>query len=215
MELLRVNIGQPRELMIGSSLKKTGINKEEIAQPVQLTELGLVGDFIASKKHHGGPDQAVYIYTEPDYRWWVEELQGPLAYGTFGENLVISELESAPVAAGDRLVIGSGDSAVILEATSPRIPCNTLAAVMNDPHFPKRFRVAARPGIYCRVIRAGSLQAGLPVSYQPCGGERVTMLEQFVDFYEPETSRAGIQRLLNAPIAIRTRNHLEDRLQKI
>ena len=212
MQLLRVNIGQARELMIGSSLKQTGIHKEEIAQPVQVTGLGLAGDFIASKKHHGGPDQAIYIYTEPDYRWWAQELHSELAYGTFGENLVISELESAPVAAGDRLVLGSGDSAVILEATSPRIPCNTLAAVMKDSGFAKRFRQAARPGIYCRVIRAGMLQAGLPVSYQPCSGERVTMLEQFVDFYEPETSPAGIQRMLNAPIAIRTRKHLQDRL---
>lgn len=214
MELIRVNIGQPSELMVGSSLKQTGIRKAAVDQPAQVGELGLAGDFIASKKHHGGPDQAIYIYTEPDYRWWQEQLQSELPYGTFGENLVISGLESAPVAAGDRLVIGSGDSAVILEATSPRIPCNTLSAVMQDNGFAKRFRQGERPGIYCRVIQAGSVHAGQPVSYQPCAGERVTMLEQFRDFYEPETSREGIQRMLNAPIAIRTRNHLEERLNK-
>ena len=66
-----------------------------------------------------------------------------LAPGTFGENLTISELESAPLAIGDRLHI----SGVILEVTAPRIPCWKLAQRMGDPGFVKRFRAAERPGL--------------------------------------------------------------------
>ena len=46
---------------------------------------------IASKKHHGGPDQAVYVYGEHDYAWWSEQLGRPLEPGTFGENLTVRE----------------------------------------------------------------------------------------------------------------------------
>ena len=208
MQLLSVNLGQPRELQIGRTVQRTGIFKETIPHPVQVNSLGLTGDFIASKKHHGGPDQAIYIYTQPDYDWWAEQLGRPLAPGSFGDNLTISELLSAPVAAGDRLTIGS----VIFEATSPRIPCSTLATRMGDPAFVKRFRQAEHPGIYCRVIQTGTIEAGQAVTYTPYPGERVTMLEQFRDYYEPLASEAGVRRMLAAPIAIRTRSHQEERL---
>lgn len=215
MQLISVNLGQPRELRIGSSSKKTGIFKEPRPQAVQVNHLGLTGDFIASKKHHGGPDQAIYIYTMPDYDWWAETLGRRLSPGSFGDNLTISDLLSAPVAAGDRLTFGSGVDAVILEATSPRIPCATLASRMGDPAFVKRFRQAERPGIYCRVIQTGTIEAGQEVTCTPYPGERVTMLEQFRDFYEPADTEAAVRRMLDAPIAIRTRNYQEEQLEKL
>lgn len=215
MQLISVNIGQARALQIGRSPTRTGIFKEAAGQPVQLTPLGLAGDFIASKKHHGGPDQAVYIYTADDYDWWAAALGRPLPPGAFGDNLTIRGLESAPVAAGDRFTFSGGEDAVILEATSPRIPCSTLAARMEDNAFVRQFRRAERPGIYCRVIRAGLLEAGMPVTYTPYAGERVTMLEQFRDYYEPPKNEAALRRSLAAPIAVRTRAHVEEQLAKL
>jgi MOSC domain-containing protein YiiM len=211
MQLLSVNIGQPRALKLRDTAQPTGIYKEPSPQPVQVTSLGLAGDYIGSKKHHGGPDQAVYIYTEPDYDWWAQVLGSPLAPGAFGDNLTISGLESAPAAAGDRLTIGE----VVFEVTSPRIPCATLAARMDDRAFVKRFRQAERPGIYCRVIATGRIEAGQAVDYTPYAGERISMLEQFRDYYEPAASEAAIRRMLAAPIAIRTRAHLEERLASL
>jgi MOSC domain-containing protein YiiM len=57
---------------------------------------------IVDKKHHGGVDQAVYIYTRPDLDWWSAELGQKLAPGTFGENLLLSDLLSAELCLGDR-----------------------------------------------------------------------------------------------------------------
>ena len=71
--------------------------------------------------------------------------------GTFGENLTISELESAKFNIGDMLHIGD----VTLQVTAPRIPCSTFAARMGDPHWAKKFRQAERPGLYCRVFEGG------------------------------------------------------------
>jgi MOSC domain-containing protein YiiM len=62
---------------------------------------------------------------------------------TFGENLTVSELESAALNIGDLLHIG----AVTLQVTSPCIPCGTLAGRMEIPTFVKQFRFAKRPGL--------------------------------------------------------------------
>ncbi len=156
MELLSVNIGQERTQQIGKRLETTGIYKLPSRESVQITSLGIKGDFIASEKHHGGPDQAVYVYGGADYAWWSKELGREIEPGTFGDNLTISELESTQFNIGDYLHIGS----VTLQVTSPRIPCSTFAARMEDPHWVKKFRQAERPGLYCRVIREGFVSAG-------------------------------------------------------
>jgi MOSC domain-containing protein YiiM len=171
----------------------------------------LVGDTVIDVENHGGEDQAVYIYTADDYDWWTAELGREIGPGTFGENLTIRGLESAACSIGDRLQIGP----VLLEVTSPRIPCSTLAARMDDGAFVKRFRKAARPGLYCRVIEPGMVQAGMPVSYTKNSGPTVTIVEMFEDYYQPELTETAIRRFLDAPIAIRSRIEKEDQRNKL
>ena len=142
MHILSINIGSARTIGNANVSGQTGIYKLPVAGPVQVTADGLADDAIVDTRNHGGPDQAVYVYGGADYAWWAAELGRELAPGTFGENLTISDLESAPLAIGDRLHIGG----VILEVTAPRIPCWKLAQRMGDPGFVKRFRAAERPG---------------------------------------------------------------------
>jgi MOSC domain-containing protein YiiM len=213
MQLLSINLGSekpiPGPLVPGKTSGTTGIFKTPVDSPVRITEQGLQGDTIVDAKNHGGVDQAVYLYTRPDYDWWAEKLGETLAPGTFGENLTLSALESAQVCVGDRFTIGK----VVLEATAPRIPCRVLAARMDEPTFVKRFRLAERPGIYCRVIQSGEIQAGQPVVYTPGEGDRISILEMFRDSYEPFLSEAKLRRYLTAPIAIRDRNEKEEQLR--
>lgn len=166
MQLLSVNIGQKRTQQKGEELETTGIYKNPTPEPVQITRLGIKEDFIGSPKDHGGPDQAIYVYGKPDYEWWSMNLGKEPGPGTFGDNLTISDVESALYRIGDRFHIGQ----VILEVTAPRIPCSTLAARMGDPKFVKKYRSAERPGLYCRVIQEGTLQAGEPVRHEPFTG---------------------------------------------
>ena len=190
-------------------METIGIYKLPTHEPAQVTFLGLKGDFICDAKNHGGPDQAVYIYGAADYAWWSQELGREIGQGTFGENLTISELESAQFLIGDRLKIGP----VILEVTAPRIPCDTLAARMADPKFVKRYRFAERPGLYCRVIQEGPVRMGNEVSVERYKGESIFILEMFRDYYEKDKSEATLRRHLSAPIAIRSRISLERELQ--
>lgn len=210
MKLVSVNIGVEKTLQRKSRVEQTGIFKIPTNTPVRVGELGLEGDVIISKKHHGGPDQAVYVYGMADYEWWSNELGKEILPGTFGDNLTISDLESAQFNIGDYMHIGE----ITLQVTSPRIPCKTFAARMEDPLWVKRFRHAERPGLYCRVIKEGTVQAGDSVSVEKYAGPTVSILEAYNFYYESNKTAEMIRRHLEAQIDIRGRQVLEKELIK-
>ena len=211
MKLISINIGEERALQRKDYVERTGIFKIPIDKPIQVTKFGLEGDVIISKKHHGGPDQALYIYGTADYAWWANELGKELTPGTFGDNLTISELESAQFNIGDYLHIGD----VILQVTAPRIPCSTFAARMEDPHWVKKFRHAERPGLYSRVLKEGLVKVGDAVTIEKYTGETISVLQMYHDYYDKNKSKETLRRHLNAPIAIRARKDVEEDLQKL
>lgn len=202
MKILALCMSNPERLP-GKSYK-TGIFKRSVNGAVMIDAEGLVGDAICNRKHHGGVDQAVYIEGSLTLDWWAGELGRPHEPGTFGENMVISALDNRDVSVGDRFIAGD----LILEVTACRIPCATFAARMADPKFVKRYTVAARPGIYCRVVRGGVAEAGVPVEHQPFSGEKVTMPELMKTFGR-QLSEADRSRYLAAPIHYRLRAMLE------
>ncbi len=209
MEIISVNLGRAQRIETAKSIDLTGIYKMPATAPLRVTTLGLDGDAVCDSKHHGGVDQAVYVYGVPDYEWWAAELGRELLPGTFGENLTVGGLESATLVIGDRLHA----SEIILEVTAARIPCATLAARMGDPQFVKRFRHAERPGVYCRVIREGNIRAGEPLRHEPYNGQVIiTVGEMFRDFYDRDWDEARLRRYLLAPIAIRDR---EERVKEL
>lgn len=126
MRVLSVNVGQRRP--IRAKTGHSGIFKEPASGPVWVGESGLAGDHIADTRHHGGPSRAVYVFTRPDHAAWEAVLGRALPPGTFGENVLLSDLESAPLRVGQTLRLG----AAMLELTAPRIPCVTLA--VSGPH---------------------------------------------------------------------------------
>lgn len=213
MKLVSVNVGKAQKIAAKSG--ETGIYKRPVAGPVQVTKDGLAEDTISDTENHGGADQAVYLYGTPDYAWWRAALGRDLEPGTFGENLTVSGLESATLNVGDRLVIGE----TLLEVTAPRVPCVTLAVRMGDPAFVKRFRHAERPGVYCRVLKEGSVRVGDAVRLEPFAGghagEALGVLEMFRSFYGPKLDEAALRRHLAAPIAVRDRADKEAALAKL
>ncbi|MDQ2691592.1 MAG: MOSC domain-containing protein [Chloroflexota bacterium] len=209
MQLISVNLGQEQVLQRRDRIERTGIFKYPTEEAVRVTRLGIEGDVIASKKHHGGPDQAVYVYGRGDYQWWEHELGRDLDPGTFGENLTIQALESGTYNVGDYLHIGD----VTLQVTAARIPCGTFARRMNDPQWVKRFRQAERPGLYCRVLTEGFVKAGQVVNVERYSGETISILEMFREYYNRNKSEESLRRHLAAPIAIRARRDLEKEMR--
>lgn len=211
MIVLSINIGQKRTQQRKDYIETTGIYKLPVDEPVEIKSLGIEQDVICDKKNHGGPDQAIYVYGGADYVWWSTELGKELAPGTFGENLTISDLESAQFNIGDYLHIGE----VTLQVTAPRIPCGTFATRMGDPQWVKKFRRAERPGLYCRVIKDGVVKAGEPVSVEKYTGETISLVQMYRDFYVKDLSEEALRQYINAPIDIRSHKYLEEELQKL
>ncbi|MGO7585209.1 MOSC domain-containing protein [Rhizobium ruizarguesonis] len=202
MKILALCTGDPERLP-GKSYK-TGIFKHAVNGAVMIDAEGLVGDAICNRKHHGGVDQAVYVEGSLTLDWWSRELGRPYEPGTFGENMVISDLDNRDVAVGDRFAAGD----LILEVTSCRMPCATFAARMTDPKFVKRYTAAARPGIYCRVIRGGVVEPGMLVDHRPFAGERV-MMPELMETFGRRLQGADRARHLAAPIHYKLRALLE------
>ena len=211
MKLLSINIGKERQQQRNDYVETTGIYKMPVDGPVEIKFLGIEGDAICDKKNHGGPDQALYIYGGADYAWWEQEIGQKLAPGTFGDNLTISELESAAFNVGDTLHIGE----VTLQVTSPRIPCGTFATRMGDPQWVKKFRAAERPGLYVRVVKEGVIKAGDPVTVEKYTGETISIVQMYREYYVKDKSEESLRQHLNAPIDIRSRKDLEEELQKL
>lgn len=207
MVVVSVHRGSPRKQ--AGCRTKTGIDKTPVAGPVLIGPDGVEGDYIGDSRYHGGPDQAIYIYGGRDYAWW--EATDGKAYrpGTFGENVVVSDLETGDLAVGDRLAIGES---VVLEVTDARIPCGTLARHVDEPEFPARFTAAERPGAYCRVLRGGILTGDEIVAITPYPEERLLLREIVRDHASKARSIAAIQRFLSVPISARLRAKKEKQL---
>ncbi|WP_309573179.1 MOSC domain-containing protein [Deinococcus sp.] len=209
-----VLVAQPATVTVGKKSIKTGIRKEPQANRIAVSAAGLGGDHVLNVRHHGGPDQAVYVYTQPDLDAWTEALGDALEPGTFGENLVLDGLESAALRIGDRLDIQppDGTPGPLLEVTAPRIPCATLAANVGDPQFVKRFAQMRRPGAYLRVLREGTVGAGDTVTLMPALTGGPTVSDVFELWYDRAPSRELLTSVLTAPLALRYRQEIEDRL---
>ncbi|NLS01803.1 MOSC domain-containing protein [Rhizobium sp. P32RR-XVIII] len=202
MKIRAVCTGSPQRLP--GKKYKTGIYKHAVNGAVIIDGDGLVGDAVCNRKHHGGVDQAVYLEGALTLDWWAEELRRPIDPGTFGENLVIDGLDNRDVSVGDRFIAGD----LVLEVTSARIPCSTFAAKMGDPQFVRRYTEAARPGMYCRVIKNGLAEAGTTVEYVPFDGPKITMPELIATFGR-RLSSEDKARYLAAPVHFKLRAQLE------
>ncbi len=211
-QLLSVNVGKLQVIPWAKKASKTGIFKRPRRGPVWVGSLGLDGDHIGSTKYHGGPDQALYIYSAKDYAWWERELESALSYGTLGENLTVSTMgEEHPARLGDVWEIGN----VTLQISGPRIPCSTLAARMDDPKFVKRFALANRGGAYARVLREGVLEAGMTIEIQPSPENHPTVDELFAVWHQKKKDPVFLRRVLASPLASMHRKDVEKWLARL
>lgn len=165
MRLDSIQIGQPRTAGDPAASDPLGrpftsaIWKQPVHGPVALGPLGLEGDAVADRKHHGGPWRAVLMYAADHYPRWREEWGRDVGPGAFGENLTAAGLDEASACLGDHYRIG----AVELAVTSPRTPCHVLARRHGIKDLVPTVMANHRHGWYLRVVVPGTLEAGLPM----------------------------------------------------
>jgi MOSC domain-containing protein YiiM len=174
-----VNVGVPKPY--GTKGGTSGIDKHPADGPVRVTvpgwgASGLAGDSILDKPHHGGPDQAVYAYAREDLQAWERELGRSLRAGFFGENLTTVGVDVTAAVIGERWRVGDE---LVLQVTSPRIPCVTFEAQMGRPGWIKRFTREGVPGAYLRVLVPGEIRAGDRVVVEDRPGSPATIGRSF------------------------------------
>ena len=211
MRVTSVNLGSAETVHLGDRAVRTGIGKRPVDRAV-VNSRGIVDDEVVDTRHHGGTDQAVYLYSLEDYEWWAGELgRDDLHPGLFGENLTVDLDGHGPLRVGDRLRIGSS---VELEVTAPRIPCAVFANAVGEDRWVARFNEARRHGAYCRVLTGGVVSVGDRIRHRG-GDPAFPDVEDLADLHlDP---RADVDRLrvaLAAPVAERTRVDLERRLAR-
>jgi MOSC domain-containing protein YiiM len=205
-----VNVGEPRTVRWQGRDVVSAIWKQSVDGPVRVDGVNVVGDDQADRRVHGGPDKAVYAYAMEDYDWWAAST-GVLTPGTFGENLTTVGVDLGGAHIGDRWVVGTA----VLEVSQPRSPCFKLGMRMDDEHFPGRFAEAGRPGVYLRIIRPGTIEAGDRIVIEPASrpavpiaalatGETDADVLQLVatDERVPEAWRRSARRVLGRPAGV-------------
>lgn len=167
---------------------QTAIDKRPVDGAVGVGPLGLEGDRQMDTAHHGGPRQALYAYAAEDAADWSAELGREVVPGLFGENLTTRGLDITHAMIGERWRVGEGEDAVVVEVSSPRVPCVTFQQRMGEPHWVRRFTERGATGAYLRVLQTGVVAAGMPVTivHRPARG--ATVLEVFRA--EPEAMAA-------------------------
>lgn len=211
MHLVSVQVGTESSLQVGARTVRTGIDKHPVSK-AEVTKAGVQGDHIVDARHHGGPDQAVYLYSAEDHEWWRRRLGRPVRPGEFGENLTVSSFGPNQPRIGDRYRIGES---LVVELTAPRIPCAVLGAQMGDGGFAEVLRDSGRPGAYARVLTAGWVSAGDTITQLHSSVDAPGVVEVFQLYYERAPGRGALERILSAPVAERTRQLFADRLARI
>lgn len=176
--LLSLNLGRSMAVDY-SDPGTTGIDKRSVEGPVALSApgpqgvagSGLAGDVIVDRRFHGGDDQAVYVYAREDLDRWEKALGRELPNGVFGENFTTVGVEVNSAVIGERWRVGE----VVLEVTSPRIPCRTFAGWLDEKGWVKRFTQEARPGPFLRIIEPGVVRAGDEIVVLSRPGHEVTV----------------------------------------
>ena len=174
MQVISVNVGQPRNVEWRGQIVQTSIFKEPVEGRLRVGRLNIEGDQQSDLTVHGGAGKAVYVYPAEHYPFWRQELpDADLPWGAFGENLTTAGLSEEDVHIGDQFGIGSAE----FEVTQPRMPCFKLTIRFGRADMIKRFLRSRRSGFYLAVTKEGAIAAGDAISVIRRHPDAITIAE--------------------------------------
>lgn len=213
MKLLSIHIGKTVNVEFNGKKVETGIYKTQIDGPVKVSRLNIEGDQQADLTVHGGINKAIYAYPVEHYDYWTNSRPDlEFSPGVFGENLSVSGLLEGSVHIGDQFKIGE----VVLQVTTPRLPCFKLGIKMGDPGFIKEFMLANRTGFYFKVIQEGYLDDGDPITQLKSNPFDLSVRD-VVSLYSVEKSNKELlMKAVNSPgLPKDWIEHFEERLSSL
>lgn len=138
---------------------KGGVPKKPIEQStVLITEEGLEGDWQDDRKHHGGPERALCLFSV-DVIAALKAEGHPIDLGFAGENIDIEGIDWTLLKESVQLELGNR---VVIEITRDAVPCQTIKHCFLEEKF-TRISEKTNPGfsrMYAKVLRAGHVSVG-------------------------------------------------------
>ncbi|WP_274650703.1 MOSC domain-containing protein [Paenibacillus humicola] len=191
-KLMSLNIARPISVRHGSKEVQTGIFKQPAGRPLELSKTGLEGDAQADLVNHGGADKAVCVYPFAHYDFWEKELGAALAFGAFGENFTVSDLDERSLCIGDTVHVGT----TLLQVSQPRQPCFKLGLKHGRQDLPDLVQLLGYTGFYFRVLREGKVAEGDELILERRHPEGMTIAEANRLQYRDKSDINGMKRLL-------------------
>lgn len=195
MIIKSINIGKPKQELFHGKAFLTGMCKQPVSGEIVLSRHGFEGDGVGDRRHHGGEDKAVCVYSLDHYPYWHSALEMDMPVAAFGENLSVEGLQEADVRIGDIYRIGTA----VVQVSQPRQPCATLAARYGRDDLVKLVQDSGRTGFYFRVLTEGRAQAGDAVVLVEQDGRGVTVAFANRIFHHDRRNRAGLEKALAVP----------------
>jgi hypothetical protein len=196
--ILSVQVGKPQSLETAAGKAwKSAIVKTAVTGPVALEGVNLVGDDQSNRRYHGGADKVVCAYASEWFPLWNQEFSLNMPAGAFGENITLQDLTEDKLCIGDTLLIGSE---VLLQISQPRQPCINVSKRWAIPSLPRRMEETGHTGFYCRVLRAGSLEAGQTIQVSERPYPRWTLQHANAVMYAEDRDPVAITALRELPL---------------
>ncbi len=145
------------------SVSPGGVPKRAVPEAI-VNEIGLTRDRQRDRRHHGGPERAVCLFSA-EILDALRAAGHPIGPGATGENVTIRGIDWKKLVPGSRLHLGEQ---VIVEITSYAAPCRIIAHCFRDGDF-NRINQAVHPGrsrLYARVVQQGAIYPGDDVTLE-------------------------------------------------
>lgn len=155
-----VQVGVPQSLDTSRGTVDSSIVRRRVDGRVAVDREGVAGNAQANLVNHGGPDKAVCVYVVRHLDHWAGRLGRELVGGAFGENLTIDGPDEAQACIGDTYRVGTA----LVQVSQPRQPCYKLSAVLGEERLVAWIVEHGSTGYYFRVLEAGEVWAGAPVT---------------------------------------------------
>lgn len=157
MKVISVNLGERKQVQWRKKVIETGIFKYPVANPIFLDFEDVQNDAVVDRKHHGGIDQAVYVYGEQHYHFFKELYPNQdWQYGMFGENITMTDFDETEIHVGSIYQLGEAK----IEVTKPRQPCYKLGIRFNNQKIVKDFWHSTKSGVYFKILEKGNVNVG-------------------------------------------------------
>jgi len=195
MIMRSLNIGLPKKENFHGKDFVTGMCKEPVSGTLLLTKIGFEGDGVGDRRHHGGGDKAVCVYSLDHYAYWRSLLGIEMPVAAFGENLSVEGLRESDVRIGDVYRMGEA----VVQVSQPRQPCGTLAARYGRNDFVKLVADSGRTGFYLRVLTEGRVRPGDAVVLIEQDTRGVTVAFANRIFHHDRKNHAGLEKVLSVP----------------